>query len=467
MRPQRYVAGFDSATALLRGLAACLRGRPVPAAGINPALRPLLPAVARLPAGLQELAYTLGGWSEAVPAGALGRVRAGDLAAWAAGQYPRRRYPAVLLGSANGAAAHLGAALGAPWLPQTFLVPVRRGRPADPADFAGSMRWALEPGRRLLGPNPDLQLHHMHDPNQDWLMIRMMAYFRVKYRRLPAAYERFITRVLAPGGTLAVVDCARRWPSREVSERHYFQPGAMGGLPPAGYLRSGEQVAGFLRRRGSARTGWEAPPPDGERPEAEWGFEPRLAGDAARLARERGYRLRFLRFEDPEDLSPLVADLYRWWYRRRGLPAGRLVVEQFFLAEPALVLATASVPFWLKFSVEPDAAALERYLRDREPFADVRIALFSHGVESVGVAAPDRWREVLSAAAPRWSFLGTDPARFPRDFLSLRRFHEELARLPRPPEPPAPLSLAELDGFLEAGEGAYPVAWTGSRTGGR
>ena len=50
-------------------------------------------------------------------------------------QYPRRQYPAVVVGSANGAAVHLWAALGIPWLPQTFLVPIARSgvHPDDPA----------------------------------------------------------------------------------------------------------------------------------------------------------------------------------------------------------------------------------------------------------------------------------------------------------------------------------------------
>ena len=48
---------------------------------------------------------------------------------------PDGRYPAVMIGSSNGALTHLAAACGVPWLPQTVLVPVRRPR-ADPADMA-------------------------------------------------------------------------------------------------------------------------------------------------------------------------------------------------------------------------------------------------------------------------------------------------------------------------------------------
>jgi hypothetical protein len=44
-----------------------------------------------------------------------------------------------LLGSANGAAIYLAAALGMPWLPQTLLLPVRRA--LDPDDVQGDVAW--------------------------------------------------------------------------------------------------------------------------------------------------------------------------------------------------------------------------------------------------------------------------------------------------------------------------------------
>src|SRR2546430_7787778 len=71
------------------------------------------------------------------------------------------------------------AALGIPWLPQTFLVPVARSgfHPDEPCQ---NVRWAEEPACVFLQANPDIQLHHMHDPNQDRLMLQRMTYFRVK-----------------------------------------------------------------------------------------------------------------------------------------------------------------------------------------------------------------------------------------------------------------------------------------------
>jgi hypothetical protein len=317
------VAKFDSATAMLRALAGFLHGRDFPMLGSRAQAEPLaaglLGLVNRLPEGLREQLYIYSGWSEATPPAKLAPVRSEALAGWVAGHYPRRRYPAVLVGSSNGAMIHLGAALGIPWLPQTLLLPVRqRGvHPDEPADDLEAM---VDPARVLLAANPDLVLHHMHDANQDRLMIQRMTYFRVKRLRLGAAYQQFLADTLAPGGIIFLVECTLSWPTTRVGERHVFQQGALGGATVSEAHQGSERVADYLRRYGSHRRRWDPPPPDADRPEAEWGFEPALGEDVERFAADRGYRVRRIVFDQPEDLSPLVADLYRDWYRRRGLP---------------------------------------------------------------------------------------------------------------------------------------------------
>lgn len=92
----------------------------------------------------------------------------------------------------NGAVVHLAAALGVPWLPQTLLLAVRHDG-LDPDDPAADMRAMGPVGSALVGCNPDLALHHMHDPSQDRLMIARMTYFRVKLLRLPGPYREFLS----------------------------------------------------------------------------------------------------------------------------------------------------------------------------------------------------------------------------------------------------------------------------------
>ncbi|WP_175408207.1 hypothetical protein [Streptomyces sp. TRM64462] len=457
MRAPRYLAGFDSAAAMVRATARYLSGRDFPALGFNPLLQPPARLVNSLPRRARELVYIMSGWVETVPPRRLDRFDAGELAAWAAAQYPERRFPGVAVGSSNGAAVHLCAALGIPWLPQTFLVPVRqRVDPDDPVEALGA---ALGPARRVLDRNPDIQLHHMHDAVQDRLMIRTMTYFRVKRLLLGAAYERFLRERLSPGGTVFVIDCGQTWPTRQIADRHLFQHGAVGGATEEEYREGGPRVAAYLRRYGSPRERWEAPEPDGRSPEAEWGFEPALLDDILRVARECGHRVVRVAFPEPQALSPLVADLYRWWYGQRGIPANRLLVESFIVMEPWWALRTGSVPFWTEFNTEPAFQAVNAYLDRAEPFDDIRLTLFNHGVESVGLVPAERWESLFARSRAGGGWLGAQPDRFPLDFSHYARYQRALRDLPTRCPMPGPLALSRLDSFLAEHGDRYRVRW--------
>jgi hypothetical protein len=122
------------------------------------------------------------------------------------------------------------------------------------------------------------------------------------------------------------------------------------------------------------------------------------------------------------------------------------------------------VPFWTKFAVEPDAAALEGYLKRADSYDEIRVMLFSHGVDSPGLARIERWQAIIDGAGGG-GLVGVDTGRFPRDFATFVRYHRDLERLsPRLPLPP-PLALGELDEFLRERGAEFEVDWTqGVRT---
>jgi hypothetical protein len=460
VRASREIASFDSASGFLRATARFLHGRDFDALGMprQKSMQPAMLAANRLPARARRLLYTKASGREALPPERLAGVSAEALADDMARLYPARRYPAVVVGASSGALVHLCAALGLPWLPQTVLVPVRQRR-VRPDQLLRGMETAKGPARLLLDANPDLVLHQMHDPNADRLTLRELAYFRVKRTRLGPAWERFLRERLEPGATIVVADCLRTWPTTLVGERHVFQAGAVGGATTREYLEGGPRVANYLGREGQRALRWEAPRPDGERPEAEWGFEPALGDDVARFARDHGYRLRRLVFPEPDDLSPLVADLYRWWYAQRGLPAHRLLVESFLLLDPWWTLRTGSVPFWMTFNMEPSAGHLATYLDRAEPFDHIELALFAHGVESVGLTPMEHWWTLLEHARVRGRLLGVDPRTFPADLGVFARFWRELRRLPARYPMPRPLPLSQFEAWLAREGERYPVEW--------
>ncbi|GGR13286.1 hypothetical protein GCM10010168_33830 [Actinoplanes ianthinogenes] len=426
MRLPQEIAGFDSASAMVVALARFLRGQDTPPLGkpAHRALRPVAAAVARMPEPVRQTVYSVFSGAEGVRPARIAELDVERVFGAIAGAYPRRRYPVVVIGSSGGALVHLCAAIGAPWLPQTVLLPVRqRGLSPDAPEVA--MHAFDEAARGLLDRNPDLVLHHMHDPNQDQLTLRRMGYFRVKKTRLGPGYRRFLESCLEPGGTIVLAICGQRWPVSVLGDRHLFQLGAVGGLQPGDYHR---------RFPG-------CPAPDRDAPEAEWGFEPALEHDIRLFADESGFQVRALRYERPEDLSAPTADLYRWWNEQRGLPANRLIVDSFMLLDPWWTLRTGSVPYWTVFPVQDSLTGLHRYLDATGPWDHLLLGAFCHGVRSAGYVTADQWCEVLRRARLHGAFAGVDPRRYPSDPLTFWDFNRTLREIPARHAMPDPLPL--------------------------
>jgi hypothetical protein len=455
--PPNGIAKFDSASAMTLALARFLEGRDFSGLGQSPLLQFGTRAADWIPRHLRERLFAHLGAHEGIKRDAVGTMSMEEVAEWAAGLYPRRRYPALMVGSSNGALVHVGAALGIPWLGQTFLTLVDQ-RHVHPDDPVHAMETEYETAERFLQANPYSQLHHLHDPNQDRLMLGLITYFRSKYLRLPPAYHRFIADSLMADATIYVVECNLRWQTTRVRDRHYFQFGALGGATRDEYFDGGERVAEYLERYQSPVRRWKPPEPDTDSPEAEWGFEPALRDDILTVARDRGHRVVRIVFDEPEAISGLVAELYRAWYRERGIPADRLVIESFILLDPMASLRTGSIPLWMVFNTEPSLAFVHRYLDEADPYDEIFLMLFAHGVDSVGIPSIDRWRGVCERARQRGDFLGLDPRTYPAHFAHFARYSQALLKsVPARYPLPGPLAPARFEDFVAEHGGRYGV----------
>lgn len=447
-KPPRGFARFDSAAAMAQALGASLHGAPFDSPSQSPLLDRVMPVANLLPRRPREWCYELGGMSEGIRRRQARGLDVEGIAEWLAGLYPQRRYDAVFVGSSNGALMHLAAALRVPWLPQTFLCPVRAPF-SDPDDAQRT----FDDGRRIadafLAADPRIAVYHMQDPNQDRLMVHTMQYFRIKFRQAPLAYREFLLRNLPRGATLCVVACTRAWPVTRTSERSVFQFGATGGATEDEYLRGGPRVSEFLARYRSRYTRGQPPEPSETAPEAEWGFDRALLDDLLPLASSMNWRVVEIRFNEPEALSFAAAAIYRDWYRDAAIVPSRLIVDSFLLLDPWTTLRLHALPFWLLFGVEPSAAALQRFLESEPAFDQIDMMLFSHGTHSIGLAPIERWRALLDRATSAGRFVGVDAQRYPLDFATFVRFGQDLAKLRPVFDPPPALDWRRFEALLK------------------
>ncbi len=297
----------------------------------------------------------------------------------------------------------------------------------------------------------------MQDPSNDRLMSPYLGYYRIKFVRLGYNFTRFLEDSLPTGGSILVIECNMDWPVTEIGKRYVFQTGGAGGTTTDEYLHSGPRVKAFLRTQGSAADRWNSPEATKHAPEAEWGFAPDLLEDIRALAKRRGYHIYRLRFNDPEDLSPLVADFYCWRYQQSGIQNDQLLVESFMLNEPYWTVNKGLVPFWTVFNGEPSANNLEAYLNANESFRQIYLMLFSNGINSIGLATLERWKSILSRATQGGRFIGMNENKYPSDFAVYMRYNDELRKLPQPDKVPIPTSLDQFLLFMEQVKGRYPV----------
>jgi hypothetical protein len=409
--PKDVIASFDSASVLHAATVAAVQRRMFGQLGQSQLLGTGIRMLGRLPWPLVKVVYARFGGAEGIDPADLGDVDMQRVAASFADAYPVAKYPAIFIGSSNGALMELAAAMQVPWLPGTLLVPVHRIGAADRPDEA--LEFGRQVGPALLDANPDIVLHQMHDSAQDELMVARMTYFRTKWKALPAAYERFLESQLAPGAPVFLVHDESTWKVTRVGERHVFQSGGRGGLTDDEYLAMPH-----------------TPDANDVAPEAEWGADPDFTATVRDWAAANGHPIVEIRVNGPQEAAHPVAQILRDWTRDRGGAADQLLVPSFVLGDAWRTIDLGWVPFWTYFGVQSAVESLRFHLANSDPYLDANIMLFQHDAESAGVAHPQDFEAVVReyGARPRMIALRVDKS--PRDIGAMGRYNAVLAREP-------------------------------------
>jgi hypothetical protein len=450
----RFVTDFDSSVNTVRAVGSFLNGESHSGFSMGPGSRLLSRLMSAPPDRVRAAMFRGAGFSQGIPLNKVREIDIDLIDEWAVQQYPSGQYPVVVVGSTSGAAVHIAAALGAPFLPQTNLVALRDL--ATHVDAADGAMTALAPMVKLLAENnPRVAVYHMHDPAQDRPMVEAMAYMRLKRRALGPVYEQFLEENLAPGGVVLQVENSRTWRVHTVGERGYFQFGCLGGLSEDEYHEGSERITTYLEQEDAPVRTWETPEMDDRVPEAEWGFDPVLGEDIAGFAAAKGFTVRRLVSDEPQHQSPFAADLFRWWYGEMGRPTNQLLVQSYAQWDPFWTMRTGSVPFWLRFNMGTAYDELAEYLAQTEPYDVIYANLFSQGIESPDVVPVERWRELVERhAAERGEIIGVDEDTYPMDAGSSTRYERAFADLPTREELPEPLTIDQVDRFVRQSSAA-------------
>ncbi|GAA0817146.1 hypothetical protein [Spirilliplanes yamanashiensis] len=403
---------------------------------------PLLGRHPGLPRDARRRALAQDAYADAVPVDTARRIDPEAVAAWFAGHYAGDGFPALVLGSPHGAAVHLAAAMGAPWLPTSFTVTVRRGQApsGEPGAIGDAVDVGAEVAAGLLAAHPGVTVRQVHDPVRRGPGADTTVTLHVRWLALPEAYGRLLTERLRPGAPVLLFRDTRTWPVLRVGPGHTCQIGSpVGGLHPHDHLGPGHREL-TLRAQGRQWSLASYPALPGQY--AETAGEPELERDLRRTAAGAGTVAHRVLYPRSEALSAAAADVHR--DQAAALGGGdRLVVESDRLLDPWLVQAGGLVPYWCETSSARTVDAAELWLAGSRPFAEVLVLPAPPGTVRHTHASLGQWR-ALASFAGRHGEVDLDAMRhYPH--LALPTAHASRAlRTPGPAAPAPALPPADV-----------------------
>jgi hypothetical protein len=335
-------------------------------------------------------------------------------------------FPAITAGvTLGGATAYLSLALGAPFLPQTFVTTLKRG--SLTGDVNEYLQRSLDTALRIADENPGLMTIQHYDPVHDGWMTRFVNHLRFKLLDLPPAYAGFIKSRLEPGGAVVYLEGGASWLRYRVGPRSVFQVGGWGGISAEEFLEGSDRIRDYARKTGLKYTNWKLTDYPLERgPESEWGSEPGLDIALEAFCKIEGYRFVRISLPHPNDFSRLAfAAARRLLEKEDRQPAG-VLVEMFSQFDAHAARQAGLLPLWLIFNTYD---SLE-YLKEMQaqfpagkPAFFSPLATFSLPPDRVPF---DEWAAALDRF--KWINIGTRPSHYPADARALVKWAEPLRK---------------------------------------
>lgn len=326
-------------------------------------------------------------------------------------------FPAVVMGVAmGGSAAHLCLSVGAPFLPQAFVLTGKGGSPDGSVKtyFERSHRVALS----ITGQNPELFSIQHFDPVHDGWLTRSVNHLRLKLIRMPKAYKEYVLKHLRPGGDVIFLDGQASWLRYRVGERNVFQVGGWGDISAEEFISGSERLDAYRKTVGMMGSQWELDGYPLERgPESEWGSESGLASDVERFCLENGFRFLRIAKENPNDFARLAFLAVAQQLKLEGRQPAGVVVEMFSQFDATAVFRGSLLPLWLIFNTR-DSLRFLKSMRGQFPEGGSvffsPLATFS---QTPDMAAFDEWEEALRDLD--WINIGTRKSHYPADARAL------------------------------------------------
>ncbi len=370
---EKYLEPLDSSLIAVKASASALRGESFRVSEAYPSgTAPLLKLLSCFPEAYRIRGIELGVSGRGLPPAVIPKVNAENFAEWCVSQYPARLYPAILVGAPSGAAAHLSALLSAPLLTTHFLLSIQHHKPLSAVQEV--LRLGSQWADQILKNHSNVEIVLHFDPVHDAFLVKYLTHLRLKFSRLPGAYQNFIRSHLAPKGSLILLNIHYLWRYYRIADNLIFQIGGLGGISPDTFLKEYPLLY-----------------PVEEGPESEWGTPTAFVEDTHQFASRHHIPLVNLSHPSLEPLSVLVYFLYT-----RLFSSQNILIDCFTYIDPYTNRASRTPGLWLPFNCTDSYNFLTHFLEGLS-FQTIYLALVPSFARSPDTVPLKDWLHLLSA----------------------------------------------------------------------
>ncbi len=306
------------------------------------------------------------------------------------------KFPTLTIGAAlGGATTALSLALGAAFLPQAFVITLKKG--SSRGDVNEYLHRSLAAALNLAASDPRLMTIQHYDPVHDGWLTRHVNHLRFKLVELPAQYAAFIRQRLAPSGTIVSLEGGAEWLRYRLGPRSVFQVGGWGDLPAEEFLSGSPRLETYARSAGLKSSRWALEGWALERgPESEWGSEPGLFSALETFCEAEGFRFVRIQLPHPNDFSRLAFQATQRLLEKEGRAPQGVSIECFSQFDATAARQAGLLPLWLIFNTRDSARYLQEmsaHFPGGKPVFFSPLATFSLTPDMAGW---DEWRAALA-----------------------------------------------------------------------
>ena len=309
-----------------------------------------------------------------------------------------KKFDSIIIGPGSGGLADIANAMNSPMLPvHTMVIEMRIFNPIRPDDIQRYAKGGSELGKIILKNNKNIDIVIHDDVIHDRTMIRWHLINRIKFKKLPKAYDFFIKKFLKKNGTIIFIENTQSWKQYRINKNIWFQLGGYGGIKFEEYINGSERIDKWLKKSIQRhRGGWSLDYPVKEMPESEWGTPIGLGEDIKDYCKKN--KLKFIKIQTDHITNLSLLSSYLWYERNKkdGYSNG-YSIGTFWAHSPTASALSRYIPYWAPWPDELTLNIVNNHLKKMLTDFDVpKKAIFArHGAIGPDIVGIRGWKNML------------------------------------------------------------------------